>query len=914
MHVPRSFQFAAPLFVLSTGGASPILAQAASRPAPLPSTSPSALQPPRTLSGGTFTDRENKKVRWEINDAHALLWNGVPYLPVGGTFTPRSLKDAGADAWAADQKRLSLFKEKGVLDLLIKPEGSLSHLPPAQLQRLVDFLDANGFRYGLAFGTGMETPLQSVVIKPNAYRQEVVEGATSQFNVSDSTRALYFVIDLTEKDYRILNSGMVEVKDNAAVVPVELPAGISRAVTLLYPTKTPSAGGDNALPDLWGGFDDYRDRLLAVLSQVKFGAGLRFFADPLAKSLSLAGEADYSVPLSDSFQLEFEAYLSRQYASFEDLKAGWDCLDIKLKSYADVARLIPLWANRRGAPYLFDPVSGVVTRVNDTNTSKWWDDFLQFRAESVQGYMNSISATLKKQVAEVPVVYTWTQTHPIFLNSDRENGFDGLAISTRAGEAGALARVLGPAYSLTEQSSRTSWAIVTQIEAGDRFGPSANGVQTASLKPKEEAGVTQNNLFYELDKVRRVGYKGFFGVDLSETPAPKTANAPLTLPDEGLVWLKSYGDKVALERNAARYAPNTLFFPNDKPGPARVGWVPGDSSTLWLNGLKGGDALDWWPTVSGYTLRQGANLQYVLTSLQGSRKINLVTPNAKGARVTYPNGAPASVKLITKSQIEVTLDERPLIVTLTGGTLFPAEACTDIYLQFNALFQIGKQQKLPSVETERPTLERTMFYIKRKNFESGYYQARSTVDELTYLTSPYIWLEGEAPFRNVHTLTEVATNPEASNGQYLRLSTPNAPGRLGYGARYNFNISEEGKYNLWMACSLPGPNTSPIRWRINSEPEQEPRETRIQGAPYLNERFGWILLGTAELKKGNNQNFTFYVVDRAQNGDYNFAVDAILITKKPFVPNGRVRPLPVDSQSLRAFKSIATGLGYSGRE
>ena len=195
-----------------------------------------------------------------------------------------------------------------------------------------------------------------------------------------------------------------------------------------------------------------------------------------------------------------------------------------------------------------------------------------------------------------------------------------------------------------------------------------------------------------------------------------------------------------------------------------------------------------------------------------------------------------------------------------------------------------------------------------------YYLARQSVDELVYLTSPYIWLEGEAPFRNAHTLTEVASNVEASNGQYLRLATPNAPGRLGYAARYNFNVTEEGKYDLWMACSLPGPNTSPFRWRINSEPDQEPQETRITGAPYLNERFGWQRLGSVELHKGPNQNFTFYVVDRAASGDYSFAVDAILITRKLFTPNGKVRPMPIDFQSLRAFKPATTGLGFDGRK
>jgi len=911
MLFPHHQKFLAPLCIVAVG--SPLLAQTQS---PNPKTERAVLPRAQTrgLSSGNYLDREGKRVHWEINESHALLWNGLPYLPVGGTFTPRSLSSGGEEAWAIDQKRLTLLKEKGVLDLLIKPETSLARVPVAQIQRLVDFLDTNGFRYGLAFGTGMEAPLQSVLIKPNSYRQEVVEGKTAQFTVTDSEKALYYIIDLTDKEYKIINAGSVNVRDNTAVVPTEIPSGVSRAVVLLYPTKTPSANKTAALPDLWGGYDDYRDRLLSVLGKVKFGTGLRFFSDPLSKSLSLVGEADYSVPLSDSFRLEFEAYLSRQYSSLEDLRTAWDCLDVKSKSFQEMAKFVPLWANGRGVPYLLDVVSGQTHHINDSSVSKWWDDFLQFRVESIQNYMNGIATTLKKQIADVPVVYTWTQTHPIFLNNEKDGGFDGLSVVTRAGEDGALARVLGPAYSLVEQSSRTTWAIVNEIDQGDRAGVALtkngvpNAANTLSISP-----FTQNNLFYELNRLRSVGYKGFYAADLTLEPKGAEPSAPLSLPDTGLAWLKDYGTKVEAERNAATYAPNVLFFPNDKPGPARVGWVPGDNSTLWLNGLKQGNELDWWPTVSGYVMSQGTGTQYVLTSLQGKRKIVLITPNAKGARANYTNGLSAPIKLVTKSQIEVTLDEKPLIVTIASGTLFPLEATTDIYLQLNALYQIGQGQKLPSIDSERLVLERTGIYIKQKDFEEGYSVARSRVDELVYMTSPYIWLEGENPYRNVHTLTEVATNPEASNSQYLRLSTPNAPGRLGYGARYVFNIAQDAKYNVWMACSVPGPNTSPIRWRVNSEPEQEPLENRIQGIPFVNERFGWQLLGSVDLRKGPGQSFSFYVVDRAQSGDYNFAVDSILITPKSFVPNGRVRPLPIEFQALKAYKNVGTALGYDSK-
>src|SRR5581483_5500725 len=72
-----------------------------------------------------------------------------------------------------------------------------------------------------------------------------------------------------------------------------------------------------------------------------------------------------------------------------------------------------------------------------------------------------------------------------------------------------------------------------------------------------------------------------------------------------------------------------------------------------------------------------------------------------------------------------------------------------------------------------------------------------------------------------------------------------------------------GRYNFWLAGTPPGPSTSPIQWRINQEPAQEVADPTPRGPLYLNDRFGWLLLGTANLKKGERQRLTIYVTDRA---------------------------------------------------
>ena len=187
-------------------------------------------------------------------------------------------------------------------------------------------------------------------------------------------------------------------------------------------------------------------------------------------------------------------------------------------------------------------------------------------------------------------------------------------------------------------------------------------------------------------------------------------------------------------------------------------------------------------------------------------------------------------KLLDKTTLEVTIDERPLIFDTNGQHLFPQDAALETMAQLSALYKQAAAAKVPSVEQERSALEHAGFSLQQKDYESAYNLARAALDELTYLAAPYIWLEGELPNREQNTFSEVAANVEASNRQYLRLSTPNAPGRFGYAARYLFDVPADGRYNIWLAGTVPGPNTSPVKWRINTEPEQDPREFKTAGA------------------------------------------------------------------------------------
>ncbi|HZP82706.1 MAG TPA: hypothetical protein VFB21_13785, partial [Chthonomonadaceae bacterium] len=498
---------------------------------------------------------------------------------------------------------------------------------------------------------------------------------------------------------------------------------------------------------------------------------------------------------------------------------------------------------------------------------------------------------------------------------DPSGGFDGLGIVARGDSL--ISRVAGPAYSEAEQAARTVWCLATEVIGNSSLGPArAAGSQatTAALSAPQSGAMTVGYansvaLSHDLDSLRDIGIKGFFAKGFQTTPEDTNGMAEWLRNPDALDWLKDYGARFSRGR-PEEYAPQLLFYPQAAPGPAHIGLIPntGTPGVFWMESYYPGQLLDWWPSYSGYTIQKDgeASAETVLVSLQPDpkardsyrRETHLWCNDAKLIKAFRPDGTPVPFKTSGKNILIIPLDETPTIFQTGGQPLIPQEAATDAMIQLSALMALAKSQKVPSADDATFSLDRAQYAYKQQDYDTAYTFARSALDRLTLNAQPYIWIEGEStPY---HTFTEVAGNAAASSGGFLRLSSPNPPGRLGYGVFYLFNVPEERRYNIWVAGTPPGPGTSPIQWRINTEPAQDPADPRPRGPLYLNDRFGWFLLGSVNLKRGDNQRLTIYVVDRAQSpANYIFSIDAILITPQEFHPDGKVRPLPVDNPTIR---------------
>ncbi len=822
-------------------------------------------------ASGVFVDGSGRQHPWSVTATHALVWDGAPYVPVGGVFTPRCLAPGAGDAeWNADVKDLSTLKAQGNLDVLIMPPGSIELGTAPAWQRLVEYLDSQGFRYGIGFGPGLVAPITGTLVKPANYRvPDLPEGGRVSWRVEHADSAFFVIAD---KDGAILRSGRVNVQEGVATVSAE--ASIpERAIGLLYPHATFTPGAQGGWPSLWDGFDAYRDRLLQVFGDVKFGAGLRFFLDPLAHPMALDADTEYLVPDTPEFRLAWQAFLSRKYASVDDLATAWHLVDREIKDFRNAAALVPLWSGRRGVAAMLDTTTGAILQA-DTNVelSRFWSDFRDFRAEEAASALNGIANMLKHQIADVPVVITWSAQNPAIGSVDRTGGFDGIGVAAYGKGSALVTGGADAAYVVCDQAPKSLWFLVTSTAASE---------DQRALVPY----ASQEELASSLNWLGGIGAKGFF-VNGYRVEHSGAASAGLLTAPEQLQWLHQFADRVQHTVDITLGRPRILPFPAAAAGIVRAGPV-GSGGVWWAPSTLPGKVIELGAAYAGYTISLAEGDRTVLWSLRGPRLTHLLVQDPKGVSVTNADGTPVPIKIDARKHLVIlTLTDAPVVIASGGEDVFPIEAAEDALKQFAALVNEATAMRIP-IDEYRFQLENAL-----RTFRTGpqlaLLNAASGINKLAAIVQPYTWIEAESA--DPTTFSEVASNAATSGGAFLLLNTGNPPGPGGYAAQYRFTVPADDSYTVWLCCTPPGPGASPFAWVVDAGEAHSSTEAVPVGSRFLLDRLVWLRLGRVSLAKGAHT-LTLRVTGRAEGlGKYYLAMDALLITRAPFTPAGTLKP------------------------
>jgi hypothetical protein len=101
---------------------------------------------------GAYVEPGGARHEWRVERTHSLTWDGKPYLPAGVVFHSQFLKSPSDDSLARDAAELERLKSGGVQDIWVEPGRGLLETKVSDTQKLIDALEARGFRYGLRIG------------------------------------------------------------------------------------------------------------------------------------------------------------------------------------------------------------------------------------------------------------------------------------------------------------------------------------------------------------------------------------------------------------------------------------------------------------------------------------------------------------------------------------------------------------------------------------------------------------------------------------------------------------------------------------------------------------------------------------------------------------------------------------------
>lgn len=796
-------------------------------------------------TSGTFIDASGGQHAWSINDAHTLLWDSDAYIPAGAVFVSHSLAPgASADVYQADVKALEALKSAGITDVVLRGEGPITAADPAALQKMIDYLEANGFAYGIELDDAPKAPLQGYVISPNRYR---LEGPSDETTIKCSwpgvDSAMYVIVSTFDNSIKA-NGGAI-VKDGSVTVYLASPLKAGE-VLIVYPHKTMQGDGS---ADLWSGYSEYRDRVLGFFKGIKYGHGMRFFLEPFTCKMGFTGEMVGFLPDSSGFRLGFEVYLTQKYKHEGGINAAWG-LNENLDSVERAARLIPLWTSGRGVPFAYDKASAHLYPIDPTCCLQMWRDIVDYRDTSAQQFMNTIADTLRKQVANVPVIFKSAAYSRIYANPYGMGGFDGLSPQAYGSGEAPVDRVAGPIYSLAEESGKSTWFIVAGTQA------SADG---------KSAYLGESGMAATLDSFREIGCKGFFVENLAASP-------------EQIAWLASFKGKIA--KTWTDFKPEVIYYPTDPATGAYVKRIARD--TWWLPTLRKGNTNYIGDGLFAYTIL-GEGKAY-LWSEAGPKTATMNVGVSGVPSVDFPAGVNLSGK--KGGTFTLNIDEAPTLLRGMDFTeVFPRETAQMEINRLTELIPLADKGGV-DVKKARGTLESAQNVFKNGQSYISYGIARDGVSELLYGMGADVWIEGEkSPANNFGS---VIAAPGASAGLSIVLDTDQDAPLNPYSATYTFDSTANSSYELWLAGSPPAEG-SPASYSIDGG-----AWTPLSAADGKAEAYGpglaWYKIGVANLVPGSHV-LTFRVDGkRTQDNRYYFAIDAVVISPRGFKPNGVVKP------------------------
>ncbi|MFQ3678114.1 MAG: hypothetical protein SNJ74_09245, partial [Fimbriimonadaceae bacterium] len=392
-----------------------------------------AATAPAQVRSGVYRPPQGPPAEWQVNPHQTLLWQGLPYHPVGIRVDP-----GGTD--------FSALRRSGVQDVIVELPASGAGWPET-----LAALEANGFRYMIAIDS-IAPPARGIAVEPQTYRLTGIAAPRRvDFTIPGATSA--FVVLAGRRDGSVERTERVSAADGRFSFEVRPPNDLEH-VLLVYPV-TLSAG----YVDCWEVLDAHRDKVLRSLRTGPLGPGLRGILNPLGQAVRLGSDRGF-VPTSPIFRHELRMHLEAKYGSPVTALRSWALSAPTIDSFDVLARLVPLWSGTRGVGLLWDPETDRTFPCDMRRSSVWQDIEAVLGAAQGRRFQRFVAAI--KQVADVPVLQEWAGWAASYEHPDPAlDGIGARAVGTSPSE---IAESAGRAASSVLRWPRRGWMPATYVD------------------------------------------------------------------------------------------------------------------------------------------------------------------------------------------------------------------------------------------------------------------------------------------------------------------------------------------------------------------------------------------------------------------------------------------------------------------
>ncbi len=498
-----------------------------------------------TLAHGRYRSSEGTSHSWRTNTSGVLVWDGLPYVPIGAMARTSFLVDYDPEDPEGNKTRWERFlsdtrqlAEAGLRDvyLVTSPRG-LADLPTAAVQRVIDRFEELGFRYGVEIGGSGETGYAGYLIGSRQSLSGIAPGVENFLDIRDERAPVGEALVALYEEGGPGAPAEVQrqsLRDGQARIRVEDSDATRGRTYRAYATPqvfVPPAMGPGDLAD--DGCVRARKRTVCqALERMRFGEGLRFLANPLSTDPGLP-PADVIPAFPSTFPIRFAQWLEAEYeGDLTLLTTLWSFVgEERPEDFYAAGRLIPL-----GGPgpltYLADPDEARYYPC-DLSHSAFEADLEAFRQDIQAESLADIVAAIKS-IVDVPIIVepeagaspavaraegggprtALRRPRPTgrhYVTRDASGGPDGVALSPPLGGGEYTDSVMAVRLAENRLRRRLPWMVATRLIA------------------EQDVSATPASVDEALDLARRWGARGAFvqwGFDSTAAPgAPALLDA-----------------------------------------------------------------------------------------------------------------------------------------------------------------------------------------------------------------------------------------------------------------------------------------------------------------------------------------------------------------------------------------------------